>query len=479
VKHRPDRDQQTRDPGRAASRHANRVRVAMVGTFDLENLGDLLFPFVARRELERRLEKVEVELFSYRSIGPPLWPLEVQSIHMLAPRLDAFDLVLVGGGHLVRGEDYVAPGYTPTDPRTAHPYGLWLTPTLLAMGAGVPVAWNAIGALDTVPDPVHDLTAVAIGGVEYLGVRDLDAARLVRSWCPTAEPTVVPDTVFGIHAVLDDATVSGARDLLASAGVVGPYVVVQPSQLLAPHADVVEQLAAAAVEQGLVVLELPCGPCHGDAPGQLALRAPTAHLDAWPHPLLSAAILSGAEAIVATSLHAGIIASASGVPLFRPPVAPGSKYELLVERRGVRLFPADGAALVDPTFGRAEVSSDLVEKRALLARHWDEVAALTDRRAGARPRALVAELLDTLPAALLAFDRAALEQQASATEALRVERLHGARELAQLRDELAAEVGRSEHLQALLARRSARSALRVADAMGRLRRRGRDVTPPA
>ena len=32
-----------------------RPRIGIVGTFDIENFGDLLFPLVARRELEERL----------------------------------------------------------------------------------------------------------------------------------------------------------------------------------------------------------------------------------------------------------------------------------------------------------------------------------------------------------------------------------------------------------------------------------------
>ena len=37
-----------------------RHRVAVIGTFDVENFGDLLFPIIAERELAERIEGCEV-----------------------------------------------------------------------------------------------------------------------------------------------------------------------------------------------------------------------------------------------------------------------------------------------------------------------------------------------------------------------------------------------------------------------------------
>ena len=153
----------------------------MVGTFDLENLGDLLFPYVASHELAARLGDVELELFSYRAVDPPAWPLKVRPVHTLAPRLGEFDLVLVGGGHLVRGDEGVAPGYGPTDAETPHPSGCGSMPTLLGAGSGLPVVWNAVGTIESVPATIAPLVDAALGAVDYLAVRDLEAARFVRS----------------------------------------------------------------------------------------------------------------------------------------------------------------------------------------------------------------------------------------------------------------------------------------------------------
>ena len=457
----------------------------MVGTFDLENLGDLLFPFAAHHELTRRLGAVELELFSYRALDPPGWPLKVRPVHSLAPRLGEFDLVVVGGGHLIRGDVDLAPGYEPTDAATSHPYGLWLVPTLLAAGAGVPVAWNAVGTIETVPHTIAPLVDAALGAVDYLAVRDLAAARFVRSRVPSVDPVVVPDTIFGIAALLDDDVVQHARALLADHAVEGGYVVIQPSALLEDHVTAVEALAAAAAAAGLAVLELPCGPCHLDAVGRLGLTAATVGLDPWPEPLACAALLAGAEGVVAASLHAGIIATASGVPLFRPLAAADAKHAQLDLLPGVTALGAEGAdAAVGAPFGRGPLSSQVLTYRASLEHHWDEVASLATIGRGARgPRASLVTMVESLPAELARRDRAAagaLERLAHVHAAERrrdaAERadLHAA--LAAADDELAAARARADGLDAELQRPTVKGAIAAAEALASLRRR---LTPPS
>jgi lipopolysaccharide transport system ATP-binding protein len=484
----------------------------MVGTFDLENLGDLLFPFVAEHELSRRLGSVELELFSYRAVDPPAWPLKVRPVHTLAARVAEFDLVLVGGGHLVRGDQDVAPGYAPTDGRTPHPLGLWLVPTLVAGAAGVPVAWNAVGTIDTVPDAVAPLVDAALECVDHLAVRDPEAARFVRARAPAVTPLGVPDTVFGVVGLLDDDVWTAARDALAALGVDGGYVVVQPSPLLEDHRDAVEALARAAASEGLAVVELAVGPCHLDAPGRLGLRTPTVAVAPWPAPLVSAAILAGADAVVAASLHAGVIATAAGVPLYRPRAALGSKHEVLDLLPGVRALPADGReadldTAFDTAFGRGPVAAQLQALAAMLEHHWDAIAALARReRAGRSPRPAVATLLTTLPDELVRREAAAAEQldrrAASAAEerdrhAAAVSALGSANatladvnrdlvtkngalvdEVAALTEERDAARARLAAAEAQLERASVRAARRVADAASTVARAPRKGSPP-
>jgi len=446
----------------------------MVGTFDLENLGDLLFPLVAHRELCARLGDVELELFSYRALDPPSWPFKVRPVGSLAARLGEFALLIVGGGHLVRGDAGVAPGYLPTDAATSHPYGLWLTPTLLAEAAGVPVAWNALGAIDSVPDSASPLVAAALSGVDYLAVRDLPAARFVRAHAPSAAAVVVPDTVFGIGALLDEDVRFDARLVLRELGVEGGYVVVQPSGALRAYRGAVESLAAAAAARGLDVVELACGPCHDDLAGRLALSVPTLAVEPWPAPLVTAAILAGAEAVIASSLHAGVIATASGVPLHRPRAATGGKHETLDLLPGVQFLPADGDdEEVEARFGRSAPSSQATGHVAALAHHWDEVAARATGRDQRGPRRGVIELVESLPEVLAAPERRQREAIARLTASHDVERWRDAEARAALVVQADLDADRTAHLESVLARRSVRMALHFDALVERWRNRSR------
>ncbi|HEY8081080.1 MAG TPA: polysaccharide pyruvyl transferase family protein [Acidimicrobiales bacterium] len=463
-------DSRIPSPSNAPEGRAVPARVAMVGTFDVENLGDLLFPLVAHHELAKRLGDVEIELFSYRAFDPPNWPFKVRPIHTLAERLGEFDLLLVGGGHLIRGDEGVAPGYEPTSAVTSHPYGLWLTPTLLALAAGVPVAWNALGVIDSVSAVHEPLYKAALRGIDYLAVRDLESARLVRAHSPHAAPVVVPDSVFGIGELLDDASRHEATRLLAANGVGGGYVVVQPSAILEDFRDAVEAIAVAATARGLSVVELACGPCHHDRPGRLRLSTPTTPIEPWPAPLVVAAMIAGAQGVVASSLHAGIIATSTGTPLFRPRAAPGSKHEHLDLLPGVSALPEDGSD-VEPTtdFDRGVPSSQVTGHRVALQHHWDEVARRCTGRGTRGPRDSVAELLEAIPDVLETRDRLAREQVDGLTETLERERQRSTDEIADLEQQLALERGLVEHLNAMLARKSVSAALAVADQLGALR----------
>src|SRR6476661_1874407 len=119
--------------------------IGVVGTFDLENYGDLLFPLIAEAELAARLGPVRLHPFSYHARTPPEWPYEVTSVAELAGGTVPLDGLLVGGGFLIRLDKTVAPGYGPPAPAIHHPTGYWLTPALIALQRGIPVAWNAPG----------------------------------------------------------------------------------------------------------------------------------------------------------------------------------------------------------------------------------------------------------------------------------------------------------------------------------------------
>ena len=102
----------------------------------MANFGDLLFPFILEHELGRRIGPLELVRYSHRPMAAPPWPFEVRPLSELVASVAELDLLVVGGGHLVRFDERVAPGYEAVDAGVPHPGGYWLSPTIVAASVG-------------------------------------------------------------------------------------------------------------------------------------------------------------------------------------------------------------------------------------------------------------------------------------------------------------------------------------------------------
>ena len=74
------------------------VNVGIVGTFDVQNFGDLLFPIIAEHELRKRFGDVVVHPFSYHAKTAPDWPYDVASVADLPERIADLDALLIDAG---------------------------------------------------------------------------------------------------------------------------------------------------------------------------------------------------------------------------------------------------------------------------------------------------------------------------------------------------------------------------------------------
>jgi Polysaccharide pyruvyl transferase len=346
-------------------------RVAIAGTFDLENFGDLLFPLLAKRELEARLGHVELVPYSFRPMGQSEWPYEVKPLGELSGDLTSCDALLVGGGHLVRFAGELAPGYGPTDAQVHSPTGIWLEPTLLALSSGVPVVWNGIGVEGLIPSWAAALVRSLLKDVAYAAIRDPYSAELLLDAAPDAELRLMPDTAFGV-ASMGEPQLSEARGEL----ITGldkrrrRYVLVQASPHLSGFRVEIERLLDAAAKRGLGAAEVTISPVLGDRLGVLDLSHETTAVDPWPDPSALLDLIAHAEAVIAQSLHMSIVASAFGVPVYRPASEATEKYVVLDGLEGVHLLSEHQSEF---ELGRRRAGRDVQELAAQVAAHWDRV----------------------------------------------------------------------------------------------------------
>src|SRR5688572_1916559 len=158
------------------------LRFGIFGTFDVANYGDLLFPLIAEAELSRRLGPLTLSKYSYHEKSSPSWPFAVHSLTRLASDALELDGAIIGGGHVIRFDKAVAPGYRPPSPDIHHPTGYWLTPALLARDAGLPVVWNAPGVHGDVPEWARPLLTLALSTSSYVSVRDQESQRAIAPY---------------------------------------------------------------------------------------------------------------------------------------------------------------------------------------------------------------------------------------------------------------------------------------------------------
>ena len=97
----------------------NEGEIAMVGTFDVANFGDLLFPVLAENALNLRGIGSPLVPFSLRSAKPLVEPtfssFSVKPIQEFAKSMGDMRGLIVGGGDLIRFDSQVARGYSETE----------------------------------------------------------------------------------------------------------------------------------------------------------------------------------------------------------------------------------------------------------------------------------------------------------------------------------------------------------------------------
>jgi lipopolysaccharide transport system ATP-binding protein len=351
--------------------------IAICGTFDVQNYGDLLFPIVAEAELTKRLGAVKLHRFSYHAKSTPEWPYTVTSVTQLPDLARHLDGILIGGGFIVRFDKDVAPAYGPPTSEIHHPTGYWLTPALIALQHGIPLVWNAPGMhCNMVPEWVEPLMRLVLQNSCHIRVRDEPSREALKHFCMDSEIAVLPDTAFGISRIINSQSSAELKILRELSGLTGPYIIVQAIHCIAPFIRFVQKHPQ--IFEGLRVLLLPVGPVLGDHEAVIESGFPNAvRLPSWPSPLLLAELISQAEAVVGHSYHVAITALACGVPVFSSADLSEGKYTALSEFETIFPLPRENEDKAWWFLSRIGKSIPPVAAQRALAQldeHWDRIA---------------------------------------------------------------------------------------------------------
>jgi hypothetical protein len=309
------------------------LRVAQLGTFDLDNLGDLLFPLVFDKLL-RKVEadfqiKIECDLFGLK--GAPAAEIYSDQIecHPIAAfvekdRSAPYDLIFIGGGDIVREDDdalhsiYGGSPFQFSYPQLLSPLnGLEKRLVLLSPGGPFPLSKAFEIYLQN-----------SFQRLIKASLRDKFSAELISDLVPdTIELEIVPDIVNIIASVFPFPELEyNIQKIIPAEYLRGGYVCFQVRMaFLSDYSKIGGYLLEFRRRTGLQVVLLEIGRCLGDDVilgkiaedfGFLYIRNDGQQQGRTISIRDKVAVVAYSKAFIGTSLHGNIIARAYGIPYF-------------------------------------------------------------------------------------------------------------------------------------------------------------------
>ncbi|MBO5530354.1 MAG: polysaccharide pyruvyl transferase family protein [Bacilli bacterium] len=170
-----------------------KYKVAQIGTFDVENYGDLLFPVL----FKYRFSNYDIDLFS--PMGGKK-PFEEKTIVYSLNDLDKmcsekkYDALIIGGGDLIRLDNQVANVYKKS---YVSSLSLWLLPIVLGKKYNIPVVFNSPGVPYYFDLNQEKIIKTIMNSVDYISVRDRESKKILER-AGIKNVNVVPDTILCI-----------------------------------------------------------------------------------------------------------------------------------------------------------------------------------------------------------------------------------------------------------------------------------------
>ncbi|MBQ6147582.1 polysaccharide pyruvyl transferase family protein, partial [Candidatus Saccharibacteria bacterium] len=365
-----------------------RYNIIQVGSFDVENYGDLLFPVVFEHEIKKRLNLDNLFLFSPNGGRMPFYDREVYS----TAELDDFcakhkiDGIVVGGGDTVRLDSKVLKDY----PESFIPsLSMWQYPIFVANKYNLPVVFNCPGVpLDfginqSIVDYTMDLCP-------YLSVRDRNAKNTF-SVKNAKKIEVVLDSVNLIDEVYPKKILEKRFLKLKNTNKIEErFIVLQVNNIQGGDEQFIQNLAELVnlinEKYDLQVVFSPIGYVHDDLEclkkiyARVKARKRNVMVTQKMSPEDMLALFSHSAGFIGTSLHGLITSNVYHVPILGIDTQNRNKIsgyaELCgIENRLVRNI-SEVKNVFEVVFFEKINYTKLETERAKIAKHFDKIANL-------------------------------------------------------------------------------------------------------
>lgn len=299
-----------------------KYNIAISGTFNVENYGDLMFPVIFEKALKKRNIDFNLFLFSPEKTckkasdeSVMVYAIdEISKIHAQYP----LDAIIVGGGALVH---YNKISVKFPDEDVVVPYDIcesWYYPIEFATRNNINLIFNSPQIPYQVPEKLKDVTCAAFDNCDYISLRDDTSKQyLIESYGDKKAPNinVFPDSVCCIADLISIDELDELRKNIITFD--DKYAIIQfnPQKPQDDDENLVK-IINKLKEQNLKVLLLPIGYTHGDdfilEKFNTENNTDCTIIKRKLNIFETAAVLSGCAIYIGSSFHGAITAIAYG-----------------------------------------------------------------------------------------------------------------------------------------------------------------------
>ena len=326
-----------------------KYQIAMVGAFDVENYGDLLFPIVFENEMKKRGLEFDLKLFSYldTAIAPLLDDKKVHSFMEFEKMNEKlhFDVLIVGGGAIIHFGDGLFISPNTIKPKRYSVVSTWLPYIYIAAKNDMKILFNLPQIPVKIPEELRKLAKTIFDQVDYLAVRDKYSKEFIQEVYngDASKIEVYPDAVFMLDKIYPVAKLNEIRKSL---GLEKKYMIFHQQalgEMTEEQLKEAQDIISDALKRGLEVVLLPIGNTHGDDKRVRKINERTGNKCVILEKSLSlidiTSILAGAEYYIGYSFHGSVVTMLYGGRAFSLKVC--NKNRELYESAGLVEFLDD------------------------------------------------------------------------------------------------------------------------------------------
>lgn len=311
----------------------NHYHLAQVGTYDIESLGDTMFPKAFQFGLSKYIDSdcFDVDLYSLNECEHPYNGLShVYSLKEFTENnnKNPYDALIIGGGEFL---SFAKIEFFLNGEKIYYPEGwLWRNTISEAKNAGVKVIINCVGMPLDITEKQQEIIRDSLSYADIITVRDeFSRARLVAAGLGEKVKTV-PDNLWYFNQMYTKEALNDVREDLEQASGIDlhtPYLTVQYGTSK-DYDALITSIKKIQEKYDNRILLIPVNYTHEDLEFCKQLNNKAEHafivVDYYMQPLQIMSLIAGAKGFIGTSFHGNLISASYGVPFVGIDMYPGT-----------------------------------------------------------------------------------------------------------------------------------------------------------